>query len=187
MTLDRDPAEAAQLSFVTALAVRDLAARYLPEALVRLKWPNDVLVAGAKAAGILIESGRHDGGALWLAVGVGVNLASAPEGLDYPATFLAAHLAQRVAFAPSPDEALGSLSTAFAHWLSIWRTEGFEPLRTAWTASAAGLGRPCVARVGDLVIEGVAEALDADGALLLRLASGQLQRITAGDVFFGTN
>ena len=186
MTLDRGPAEAAQVSFVAALAVRDLAARFVPEPLVRLKWPNDVLIAGAKAAGVLIESGRHETGGLWLGVGIGVNLSSAPEGLDYPATSLAAHLAQGAGRAPTQDEALGVLSQRFAHWLGVWKQEGFEPLRSEWTRSAAGLGQRCVARAGDRETEGVAETMDADGALVLRLASGELQRITAGDVFFGT-
>ena len=185
IVLDRSAAEAAQLSFVTALAVRDLAERYVPEALVRLKWPNDMLISGAKAAGVLIESGRHDGGGLWLAIGVGVNLVSAPEGLDYSATCLADHLAHGVAAPPIPDEALAGLAESFAHWLAVWRSEGFEPLRTAWTASATGLGQRCVARLGDREITGIAEGLDGDGALVLRLASGELQRITAGDVFFG--
>jgi len=186
MTLDRGAAEAAQVSFVAALAVRDLSARYAPEALVRLKWPNDVLIGGAKAAGILIESGRREAGGLWLAVGIGVNLSSAPEGLDYSATSLSAHLAQGVDQAPTQDEALAFLSSRMAHWLEVWGRDGFEPLRSEWTRSAAGLGQRCVARFGDREIEGVADSMDADGALVLRLASGELQRITAGDVFFGT-
>ena len=185
MTTARSAAEAAQISFVAALAVRDLATACVPEALVRLKWPNDVLVSGAKAAGILIESGRSDGGGLWLVIGIGVNLASAPEGLDYPATSLAAHLSSGISDAPGPDEALVSLARAFTRWLAVWERDGFEPLRIEWTRSAMGLGQSCVARIADREIEGVADSMDADGALVLRLASGELQRITAGDVFFG--
>ena len=71
MVVDKPAAEAAQVAFVTALAVYDLAAHQVPETLVRLKWPNDVLVDGRKAAGVLIESGKRDDGRLWLAVGVG--------------------------------------------------------------------------------------------------------------------
>ncbi len=178
-------AEAAQLSFVAALAVRDLARGYVPGALVRLKWPNDLLVSGAKAAGILIESGKRDDGELWLAIGVGVNLASAPEGLEYRATSLAAHLGPDAAAAPSPEAALGVLSAAFAHWLLVWDRDGFEPVREEWTGSAHGLGGRCIARLGDRQVEGVAVALDGGGALVLCLDSGELQRITAGDVFFG--
>ena len=184
-TTDRDPAEAAQLSFVAALAVRDLASRYVPDALVRLKWPNDLLIAGAKAAGILIESGRREDRALWLAVGVGVNLAAAPEGLDYPATSLAAHLRPEAAGAPAPEAALQVLAEGFARWLDLWEREGFAPLRAAWTQYALGLGARCVARLGEREVHGVAVEMDADGALVLRLDSGGHQRITAGDVFFG--
>ncbi len=184
-TTPRPAAEAAQLSFVAALAVRDLACRYVPSPLVRLKWPNDVLVSGGKAAGILIESGKRDDGELWLAVGIGVNLACAPEGLEHPAASLAAHLGPDTAATPSPEAALEVLSVAFARWLVVWDRDGFEPLRQQWTRSAHGLGGRCVARLGDRQVEGVAVELDAGGALVLRLDSGELQRITAGDVFFG--
>ncbi len=184
-TTAKPAAEAAQLSFVAAFAVLDLARRHVPEGLVRLKWPNDVLIAGDKAAGILIESGRRQDGGLWLAIGVGVNLASAPEGLEYPATSLAAHLGPGVAGPPSPEAALTILSEAFAQWLGVWDRDGFEPLRAEWARCAHGLGARCLARVGDREISGVALEMDADGALVLRLDSGELQRITAGDVFFG--
>lgn len=186
MTTTRSAAEAAQLSFVAALAVRELAARYVPEALVRVKWPNDVLISGAKTAGILIESGRCEGDGLWLAVGIGVNLASAPEGLDYPAASLAGHLAVGADRPPTPDEALTILSERFSRWLDVWELGSFEPLRAEWTRHALGLGAPCIARAGDRSIEGQAVEMDSDGALVLRLASGKLERITAGDVFFGT-
>ena len=185
-TTARSPAEAAQLSFVAAFAVRELAARYAPEALVRLKWPNDLLISGAKAAGILIESGRRADGDLWLAVGIGVNLAAAPEGLDYPAASLAEHLGPGVPRPPTAGEALAILSAAFSRWLGVWEREGFEPLRAEWTRHATGLGARCLARLGDRSVEGVALEMDGAGALVLRVDSGELQRITAGDVFFGT-
>ena len=143
-----------------------------------------MLISGAKAAGILIESGRRDDGDLWLAIGVGVNLVSAPEGLDYPAASLAAHLGPDAARAPTPEEALGILSDRFSHWQEVWERDGFEPLRAEWTRHATGLGARCVARVGDRTTEGVAVEMDVDGALVLRLDSGELQRITAGDIFF---
>ena len=184
MTTPRAAAEAAQLSFVAAFAVRDLAVRYAPETLVRLKWPNDVLISGAKAAGILIESGRRGDGDLWLAIGVGVNLASAPEGLDYPAASLSAHLGPQATRPPSPDEALSVLADAFSHWMGVWERDGFAPLQAEWTRCAIGLGARCAARLGDRAIEGVAVRMACDGALVLRLDSGELQRITAGDVFF---
>jgi BirA family biotin operon repressor/biotin-[acetyl-CoA-carboxylase] ligase len=71
----KSPAEAAQVTFVAALAIADLLDAYAPPSLVTIKWPNDVMLAGQKASGVLVESGAHESGGLWLAVGIGVNLA----------------------------------------------------------------------------------------------------------------
>src|SRR3984957_12027094 len=76
---EKPPAEAAQISFVAALAVADLAAAFVPASLVSLKWPNDPMIAGKKTAGILVESGPHPSGGLWLAGGCGGNLAAPPD------------------------------------------------------------------------------------------------------------
>lgn len=175
------PAEAAQVSFVAALAVADLARAYVQADLVRLKWPNDLIVAGRKAAGILVESGRRQDGRLWLAVGIGVNLAHAPENVERPATSFALNGADPP---PAPSAALERLSEAFAGWLGVWEARGFCAIAEAWTTRAQGLGGPCVARLGTETVEGVAEGLDVDGALRLRLPGGEVRRITAGDVFF---
>ena len=180
-TTAKPPAEAAQVSFVAALAVADLMAAYVPASLVTLKWPNDPLIAGKKASGILVESGATSGG-LWIALGIGINLASAPVAPERPATTLAAHM---LAPPPKPLEALSQLAEAFERWRSLWDSAGFPAIADAWTARAHGLGQPCTARLGSETVEGVAEGLDPDGALRLRLADGRLRRITAGDVFFG--
>lgn len=182
---DKPPAEAAQVSFVAALAVADLASSYVPPSLVRLKWPNDPLVDGRKAAGVLIESGRREDGRLWLAAGIGVNLAHSPVAPERPATALAKHLAAGVARPPTPEQALNVLAAAFDRWAALWTADGFEPIRAAWTAQAVGLGEACEARLGGETVRGVAEALEGDGALRLRLPDGGVRRITAGDVFFG--
>lgn len=182
LATDRPPVEAAQISFVAALAVADLAASLVPPSLVSLKWPNDLLVAGRKAAGILVESGPSLAGAgLWLAVGCGVNLARPPEASERPATALADH---RQAPPPPPEEALKTLAAAFDHWRGVWDREGFAPIAAAWTTRAHGLGQACEARLGSETVHGIAEGLESDGALRLRLPDGSVRRITAGDVFF---
>ena len=76
----KSPAEAAQVTFVAALAIADLLDAWAPASLVTIKWPNDVMLAGQKASGVLVESGAHESGGLWLAVGIGINLVSAPSG-----------------------------------------------------------------------------------------------------------
>ncbi len=185
LTLDRSPAQAAEIAFVAALAAGDLAALYVPEALVRLKWPNDVMLDGQKLCGILIESGRTPRGQLWLAIGIGVNLVAAPSNIERPATALADHLRVGVERPPSPQEALAVLAEAFAGWQDRWQAQGFDVVRAAWSARAEGMGGPCTARLDRETVTGVAEGLDHDGALILRLSDGSTRRITAGDVFFG--
>lgn len=184
-TLAKPPTEAAQLAFVTGLAVFDLVETYVPTALVGLKWPNDVLIEGMKVSGMLIESGPAEGRGLWLAVGVGVNLVDFPKDVERPATAISQHLRPAVSVAPKPIEAIGRLSRAFSEWFEIWLADGFEPIRQAWTGRAVGMGQPCTVRLERESVTGIAEGLDADGALLLRLPGGMLRRITAGDVFFG--
>ena len=185
MRTQRSPADAARMSFVAALAVHDLVDAYAPQHSVRLKWPNDVLLAGRKVSGILIESGTvKDGGGLWLAIGIGVNLGHAPEGLERPATCLAVHLTDKQP-APVFEDALQHLAGAFEGWRGVWDTQGFDAIATAWTARAAGIGQTCVVRLDRETFDGVAEGLDPDGALRLRTAGGELRRVHAGDVFFG--
>lgn len=181
----KSPAEAAQVTFVAALAIADLLDAWAPASLVTIKWPNDVMLAGQKASGVLVESGVHESGGLWLAVGIGINLLSAPEGTERPATALAHHLRGDAASPPSIEVAAAKLAEAFNVWMTRWETLGFQPILDAWRARTAGLDGPAVARLGRETIEGRAEGVGPDGALKLRLADGSLRLISAGDVFFG--
>ena len=181
-TTDVSAAVAAQLSFVAALAACDLANACLGPGAARLKWPNDVMVFSKKAVGILVESGSRPDGRLWLAVGIGVNLAHAPQGTERPATSFAEHMAGP---APKPADALEILASRFESWRRLWATQGFAPIAQGWSERAVGIGERCEARLPHRTICGVAEGMDSDGALRLRLDDGALERITAGDVFFG--
>jgi BirA family biotin operon repressor/biotin-[acetyl-CoA-carboxylase] ligase len=184
MTTDKPPLQASQIAFVAALAVADLASAYASPELVTVKWPNDVLIAGRKAAGILVDSGALGDGRLWLGVGIGVNLAMPPVAAERPATSFVEHLLEAHARPPTPEMALTELAAAFDRWIDLWDEGGFAPVAEAWTARAHGLGRICTARLERETVEGVALGLDADGALRLRLVDGAVRRITAGDVFF---
>lgn len=183
MTTEVAATEAAQVSFLAALAAADLAETCLgQQGAAKLKWPNDVLVHGRKTVGILVESGARPDKRLWLAVGVGVNLARHPTDVERPATSFADHMAGRP---PAPDEALEILATRFEAWRALWSSAGFAPIAQAWTDRAYGLGQSCEARLPNRTVTGIAEGMEPDGALRLRLAGGTVERITAGDVFFG--
>lgn len=185
--LDKTPFEASQLTFVAALAVYDLVGRYVPPSLVTIKWPNDVLLDGKKVSGILLESGSINGGGLWLAIGIGVNLKIYPAGTDRPATAIADHLSADHVFAPTVEEAGEVLASTFDYWLAKWQTQGFEPVRQAWVDRTPGLNGPCIARLPNETLEGTADGIEPDGSLRLKLANGTIKVISAGDVFFGDN
>jgi len=159
-----------QLAFVAALAAGEALRPYAP---VRFKWPNDLLLDGAKLGGILIEI--VDGAAV---VGIGVNLRSAPDDTRIPATVLPGDA--------DADNVLGALCHGFEHWVDRWRDEGFAPLRAAWLAHADGIGGPIEARLPTRVLTGTFRGLDETGALLLEKDDGSSVTVSAGDVFFGT-
>jgi BirA family biotin operon repressor/biotin-[acetyl-CoA-carboxylase] ligase len=167
------PPNAAQLSFAAALAVSDAAMRFVPQASVTVKWPNDVLADGRKLSGILLEAG--DG---WLAIGIGVNLATAPTGTEFPAVSLAEFGA-----AISSETALTEIAARFAHWYDAWMDGGFEILRAAWLARAQQLGQLIRARLPHEECCGIFEGISGEGALLLN-EQGRTRTITAGEVFF---
>lgn len=181
MRTHRAPAEAAQVTFVAALAAAEVLDGYVARERVGIKWPNDVMLDGVKVAGILVESGAHADGGLWLAVGIGINLAHAPEETERPATAIGGAGTE----APTFEAALGRLVDSVSAWRARWDQIGFQPVLDAWTDRTQGLHGPCVARLGSETLEGVADGVEADGALRLRLADGTLRRISAGDVFFG--
>ncbi len=176
---------AAELSFVTALAVHDAVASTGVAGLA-LKWPNDLLVNDAKVSGILIESapgpaGSPQAGPL-LAIGIGINISAAPDDTPYPATCLMAH-----GVTLTPLELLARLAQAFVDRTGQWEAgAGFDRIREDWLARARGVGGPITVRLHDEVIEGEFVSLDGEGALEIRTGD-MVRKISAGDVFFPDN
>lgn len=176
---DAPMARVAQLGFAAGLAVADAVHAFAPKASVTLKWPNDVLLDGRKAAGILLESeGDAAGRVAFVVMGIGVNLAASPVGTEFPATSLKA----AAGTAPKPEAFLAALAPALVLWYERWRADGFAGLRRAWLERAAGLGQALRARLPGETVEGRFAGLDDDGMLLLDAPGGR-RRIAAGDVF----
>lgn len=175
--------DAAQFSFVTALALGQGVSDLLPDAVdMRYKWPNDLLLDGRKAAGILLESSGVAAGRLdWLVIGVGLNIEEYPNISDgYPATSLRALGAESVPV----QELMARFIAGFAHWRARWQNEGLSVVREAWLDRAARLGENITVRLPDGQLNGRFCGLDDGGALLLDLPDGSRRTITAGDVFF---
>lgn len=173
------PGQAATLSFLTNVAVAEAVDLAMPGLPITNKWPNDLLVGGAKISGILLESRtRPDTSLDWVAVGIGVNLTTHPDNVLYPTTALRRHGAE-----VSPQDFAGWLLARYGYWYERWLVEGFAPVRAAWLSRAQGLGQPVVVRLPDSELHGRFAALDDSGALLLELPDGRVQTVTAGDVF----
>lgn len=188
---DRPAREVALTSFQAALALFETLALYTPREKLALKWPNDVLLDGGKVAGILLESVGSGEVVAWLAVGIGINLATAPDpsSLAYGAlrpVALADHLKGPIARPgrpPAPEEVLEHLAATMERIGDLWREGGFDAMRRLWLTRAARLGEPIVARTAKETVEGIFETVDADGRLVLATAEGE-RRIAAADVYF---
>ncbi|MDX1402160.1 MAG: biotin--[acetyl-CoA-carboxylase] ligase, partial [Kiloniellales bacterium] len=119
--------EASQLGFVMAVAASDAISAVIPNVAVTLKWPNDILCGGRKTAGILLESaGRTNGGPLGVAVGLGLNIRSAPIRTPYPATCLDHEGAQ---LEDRPEDLLSSIAENLNARYQIWLRDGFGGVR----------------------------------------------------------
>lgn len=174
------PSSWSMLSFASALAIRDalIAAGAPPEGLT-LKWPNDILARDAKISGLLLERLADQTGDA-LAIGIGVNLAEAPDVRSYPTAALAQ---LKPGTAPTVLQFLQKLDAALETRIAQLTTEGFDATRQDWRGHASGIGTSVTVRLSGREETGLFEDIDSDGALIL-LSAGKRTRVHSGDVFF---
>lgn len=174
--------QSATLGFAAGLALYQAICATVPAcAGLELKWPNDVLINGAKVAGILLEAVSRSDGSSGVVVGIGVNVRHAPRGLPYPATSLAESGAEVTA-----EALFTALAEAWVEQEALWgRGLGFAPLRERWLAHAAGLGGPIAVQLGADVVRGTFETIDDSGRLVVRATDGGIHSVSAGEVYFG--
>lgn len=171
-----DPSPAT-LALLAGLAVHEALAPLVPDGTALwLKWPNDVLLDGAKLAGILLE--LVEGVVI---VGIGVNLVNAPGLEDRRTAFVGCGAPDRDAFATA-------LAETFGRELDRWRTAGLAPLLRRWQKAAHPAGTPLtVLPPGEDRLDGTFAGLTDDGSLLVRLPDGATRMIHAGDVLLATS
>jgi len=178
---------AGQLALLAGVVAYDTISELLPEEArseLLLKWPNDVLLKGGKIAGVLLESASElTPNRCKVVIGTGLNLASAPEGMEQPATSLAAH-----GGSATPAAALERLAAITQSWLAQWGDgASFQAVRRGWLERAGPTGRPLRVRLQDEEAEGTFAGLDSAGALRLLMSDGAERRVAAGDVFFANS
>jgi len=189
------------LVMITSLAVVDAIAD-ICQVEAEIKWPNDVLIEDRKVAGILIETSHDSSGNMVAVAGIGVNVNGSVEELakyssiQVPLTAIATtlesacgHKVSREVFIARLLQYIEKSYFALQHEIAglsdvgTVNKESFTLLmRERWRSQLATLGRTVIVQQGNSVISGIAEDVDESGELLLRRHSGELVRITWGDV-----
>ena len=167
---------APQLGFVAALAVADAMDEVCGSARARLKWPNDVLLDGAKLAGLLLEVEQTPHGVATI-LGIGVNVRHFPLDASYPATSLRAH-----GFGVSVDAMVAHVLATLGSRLDQWIREGFDRVRSEW--ALRGHRRGDALRINAPLgrdVSGRFAGLDDDGSLLA-LIDGVVERFSAAEI-----
>lgn len=188
--LGKAPLAGAHLGFAAALAISDTVLVYAPEANITLKWPNDVLIDGAKVSGILLETGQNQNGH-WLIVGIGINLISHPVDTPYRATHLLQHIPLGELSVPEPiftgaDAVLAVLSAKFEYWRDLYSKSGFSAMRQPWINRAQGIDEIAHVRLADRSFHAKLLGLGENGELQVEHDNGTIEAIYAGDVFPST-
>ncbi|MEM7664402.1 MAG: biotin--[acetyl-CoA-carboxylase] ligase [Pseudomonadota bacterium] len=162
------------LNLPISLAVRETIAEFIPDATeITLKWPNDVLLRGAKVSGILMELFEFQ-----VVVGVGINLAHAPDLPDRATIALADILDE----APSRDVFAKRLVHHVEAEIGKWRKMGEAGIRPRWLSYAHPRGtKLAIHDEGGGKVEGMFDGLAPSGALLLKMPDGKVRTIHAGD------
>jgi BirA family biotin operon repressor/biotin-[acetyl-CoA-carboxylase] ligase len=175
------PRAVTQVTVLGAVAIRR-AIKKVTGVEVEIKWPNDLLIRGKKCGGILTELSAEPERVKYVVLGVGVNinqsLGDFPEELRSVATSLRLETGRAWDRGDLAVGAIGALDESYCRL----RSGGFGALAEEWEAACTTLGRHVVIRIGDRRVGGRAEALDGDGALLVRTDHGHLEHVTGGDV-----
>jgi len=194
-SIQRPVAELAGLSLAVGTAImaglRSLEQQPASEpAQFALKWPNDILLDGAKLGGVLIETAWSNASNSAVVIGIGLNLHGAQalteqlEALAAPGLPTHAIAALDQAFEePDMTATLAALLNALAEMLARFEKQGFAPFRAAWLADHAYAGQTVVLlENGQEIARGIAESVDAQGLLQIKSADGTLHACAVGDV-----
>ncbi len=175
MAFKAEVQDLSRLVIISGIAVLQTVKCFCPGADVKLKWPNDVLVGGAKISGILFERGPAD---FWI-MGVGINIVS------YPNLGASAYATAGLNALGANTDRIVVLKKLIANWnalLYIYRQEGFAKLKQMWLNNAYNLNKPIVIKQENNDKSGIFAGIDNNGCLLLNNGH-KTEVIIAGDMF----
>ncbi len=165
---------------LAGIAVADAVSAFLPaDPAPVLKWPNDVLLGGAKLAGILIDAAPSDDVAGWLVIGIGINLVAAPQLANRRTTTLAQHGGQA-----EPPQAAQTVLNFLKHWLDVLDHSGVSPIIDAWQQRGHAIGTQLRLTGVDAEVSGRFAGLSPSGELLLNVGN-RIERFQTGEFLLG--
>jgi len=164
-----------EISFVVAVAVADILNDLDSSLDLRLKWPNDFLIAKKKVGGVLLE--YIEGKNSFLSIGVGLNLVSHPEKIE--STCLVKHNINI-----SSDQFRELFIEKMFHYYALWINKGFPHIRNLWIVKAININEFINISIGDKKVRGIFKGINDSGGLVLVRQDGTEKTFYTGEVFF---
>ena len=183
VVIEVDPSQlprprAALISLTTALAIADALQSLVPDAVIGLKWPNDVLIGAGKVCGVLVESPPHPAGRFVIGFGLNVNNSSAQAPIELRATVTSLRDAAQRDF--DLQDVLIRILQRLTEYVQLLTVNGLDP-SDRWSPRCVLTGRTVEVEIGRQRLAGVCQGIDRDGALLVHTSQGQ-QRCRSGTV-----
>lgn len=172
-----EAARVAALTMICGLGVRE-GVRELTALPAQLKWPNDIMLRGRKVGGILTEVSTRGEHLDWVVVGIGLNVNLAVTALpaEFGATSLQHELGQSISRLQLLQHTLLHIEQRYLK-LQAGQWPSHE-----WSTALETLGQRVQVQTVEGAVEGLAEAVDDEGALWLRLDDGRLRKVWVGDI-----
>ncbi|WP_336276779.1 biotin--[acetyl-CoA-carboxylase] ligase [Bartonella sp. CB178] len=178
---------AAQFGFVAGVSVAETIREFIKDKkqvndIISLKWPNDILLKGAKSSGILLESFEVTSQRYALVIGIGINVSHHCENAPYPTSSL-----KNIGLHVDVKQLFTVLTEYFSKNYLLWKQPGGRSvIRKKWLSYSAHLGKHVKIVNDKKIIEGVFDGLDSDFNCIIKQNSGRRAVVTTGDVHFGS-
>ena len=178
---EADPEDATLLTIMTAVGCT-IALRRVTNLNVSIKWPNDLMASDKKLGGILTEMKTCPGRVIFAIIGIGINVNVDIDVFPDDVKKIATSVKNETSKVYSRTEIIAEILNELDKWYKMLKGMGKKILLTEWQRLTSTLGREVKVSVGKETFAGLAESLDDKGMLILRLMSGELKRISSGDL-----
>jgi BirA family biotin operon repressor/biotin-[acetyl-CoA-carboxylase] ligase len=167
---------------ITAAVGCTIALRRITGTNVTIRWPNDLIISGKKLGGILTEMKTDPDGKISAIIGIGINVNVDIDVFPPDVRKIATSVKNETGASYPRTEMIAEILNEIDKWYGILKGRGKELLLSEWQRLTSTLGREVKVTVGKETFTGLAESLDDKGMLILRLPSGELKRISSGDL-----